>query len=105
MRARLKLLELRLRQALPRPVRQLYRVKRSVTVAARVPAALPPALLDHCEMCATRVHMLDKLPKGGIVAELGTDKGAFSREILARVQPSELHLIDLTMDRLDHEIE
>jgi hypothetical protein len=43
----------------------------------------------------TRNDLLDLLPKNLIVAELGVFKGEFSEEILARMNPSKLHLVDL----------
>ncbi|GAB6052478.1 hypothetical protein JCM17960_12980 [Magnetospira thiophila] len=42
----------------------------------------------------SRVHLLDFLPKGGTVAEIGVAEGDFSQEILTRAQPERLHLID-----------
>ncbi|CCQ75651.1 class I SAM-dependent methyltransferase [Magnetospira sp. QH-2] len=42
----------------------------------------------------SRSHLLDYLPKGGSVAEIGVAKGAFSEKILQRTQPDRLHLID-----------
>lgn len=41
-----------------------------------------------------RRKMLDKLPKGGIGAEIGVWEGRFSHEILEVSQPRTLHLID-----------
>jgi predicted O-methyltransferase YrrM len=43
---------------------------------------------------------LDRLPKGGAIAEVGVDRGDFSLEILNRCQPSKLHLFDIDMTRL-----
>lgn len=42
-----------------------------------------------------RLMMLEDMPKNGIVAEIGVDKGDFSEEILKRTQPQKLHLIDV----------
>jgi hypothetical protein len=50
--------------------------------------------LRNCAVVPTRTDLLARLPKGGVVAELGVLHGAFSREILAIVQPDRLHLID-----------
>lgn len=57
-----------------------------------------PQLLDkhvrHCAVVPHRTTLLERLPKGGTVAEVGTLHGEFSREILRIVNPDELHLID-----------
>jgi predicted O-methyltransferase YrrM len=45
--------------------------------------------------------LLDELPHGGVVAELGTDKGDFARQIVARSRPRELHLIDIDYSQFD----
>ena len=42
-----------------------------------------------------------KLPRGGRVAEVGTDRGDFARHILATCAPDELHLLDLDFSFLD----
>lgn len=41
-----------------------------------------------------RARLLQSLPKGGRVAEVGVWEGAFSRKILDICEPVELHLID-----------
>lgn len=41
-----------------------------------------------------RGRLLESLPKGGIVAEIGVWEGDFSQRILEICNPSELHLID-----------
>lgn len=41
-----------------------------------------------------RREFLDLLPKGGVAAEVGVATGDFSKEIIARNLPGELHLID-----------
>jgi SAM-dependent methyltransferase len=38
--------------------------------------------------------MVSALPKGGVVAEIGTETGRFAARILALAQPLQLHLID-----------
>ncbi len=42
-----------------------------------------------------RLKLLDALPKGGIVAEVGVQRGDFAAEILARCAPRVLVLIDV----------
>src|SRR5688572_10847027 len=41
-----------------------------------------------------RVQLLSLLPEGGVVAELGVNKGGFATKILRHVKPAKLHLID-----------
>jgi predicted O-methyltransferase YrrM len=50
--------------------------------------------LKHCVVVPHRLALLQRLPIGGVVAEVGTLHGEFSREILQTVRPRELHLID-----------
>jgi hypothetical protein len=50
--------------------------------------------LRHCMVVPDRTVLLEHLPSGGIVAEVGTLHGAFAREILRIASPRELHLID-----------
>ena len=50
--------------------------------------------LRHCTILPDRTAILERLPKGGIVAEVGTLHGAFAREILPIMRPRELHVID-----------
>ncbi len=90
----LKQMEMRLRPRAPRFLRALYRAGRGMSGAVLSPD-VPQHLLDGCVMVSTRYDMLDRLPKGGRVAELGTWKGDFARHIMARNAPSELHLIDI----------
>lgn len=89
-----KQLEMRLRPRAPRFLRALYRAGRGMAPMAMSPD-VPQALLDGCVLVSTRYDMLDRLPKGGRVAELGTYKGDFARHIMARNAPAELHLIDI----------
>lgn len=49
---------------------------------------------QNCRVLPTRMHLLDYLPKGGVVAEIGVAFGEFSKEILKRNKPRKLHLVD-----------
>jgi len=46
----------------------------------------------------TRQDLLSLLPKNGIVAEIGVDKGDFSRMIMNTCSPKKLHLVDIWGD-------
>jgi len=50
--------------------------------------------LRTCIVVPDRKTLLERLPKGGVVAEVGTLHGEFARQILRIVEPEELHLID-----------
>ncbi len=81
-------------QAIIRHARPLIR-KEKEEVEKRLPKIeLQAPHVAHCEVLPNRVAMLQKLPKGGIAAELGVDTGAFSSLILAHNQPAKLHLVD-----------
>lgn len=49
---------------------------------------------DNLRVLKNRESLLNELPKNGIVAELGVDKGGFSQMILEINHPQKLHLID-----------
>lgn len=62
--------------------------------------AIPQVELEARHIANLRVVIdrdafLQALPKGGIVAEAGVDRGGFSQRILAITQPQKLHLIDM----------
>jgi hypothetical protein len=74
--------------------RWLKKVRRQQLLAVAAPQ-LQDAHLCNCRVIADRHSLLEQLPKGAIVAEVGVAYGDFSQEILTRTQPRELHLIDL----------
>lgn len=48
-----------------------------------------------CVVLPDRLEMLNRLPKRGVIAELGVAFGDFSKEILQRCDPARLYLIDM----------
>ena len=56
---------------------------------------LAPHHVESCRLVVSREALLDGVPKGGRAAELGVAFGDFSSEILNRIRPDELHLIDM----------
>ncbi|WP_183828494.1 class I SAM-dependent methyltransferase [Rhizobium sp. BK377] len=61
---------------------------------------------EEAKLLPDRGKLLDKLPKGGIVAELGVAEGEFSEQILARNLPAQLYLVDpWNMDRYSEGLE
>ncbi|WP_417525609.1 class I SAM-dependent methyltransferase [Marinovum sp.] len=61
---------------------------------------LPASKLEGCEVLANRYALLDKVAQGGVMAEIGVDRGDFSLEILTRCKPERLHLFDIDISRL-----
>jgi hypothetical protein len=66
-----------------------------------VPRWLTQDKVRNCKVFAYREAMIEHLPKGGVVAEIGTDKGHFAKLIHEVVQPKELHIFDLTFERME----
>jgi hypothetical protein len=54
-----------------------------------------------CRVFANRHAAIESLPKGGIVAEVGTQTGHFANHIFTVAQPKKLHLFDLSMEWFD----
>ena len=58
-------------------------------------AEIRPELIANTVTLANRDALIDQMPKGGIVAELGVMHGDFAARILARNSPGHLHLVDI----------
>lgn len=63
-------------------------------------AETPKVILEahhvmNSKMLPSRRGLLEMLPKGGVIAELGVNEGDFSAQILEVCQPRELHLVDI----------
>ncbi|RYB02198.1 class I SAM-dependent methyltransferase [Lichenibacterium ramalinae] len=64
------------------------------------PLSPPDAAMASARLFATRSAALHALPRGGAIAELGTQAGRYARQILDVCQPEALHLFDLEFDTL-----
>lgn len=100
MRPALKRLEMALRARVPERLRRAYRVARAAAAEAPISKPLPAYLVENCRMCASRYELLSLLPKAGVVAELGTWRGAFAGDILKRATPQRLHLVDIDFSQV-----
>lgn len=54
--------------------------------------------VKNCKLVEDRSQLLIEIPDNGICAELGINKGDFSREILVSVRPKVLHLVDINSE-------
>ena len=97
----LKKAEMVLRKLAPAPLRRLYRLIRAAGGGSTPSCELPPELFTGGRLTASRYHLLGEMPKGGVVAELGTWRGDFAREILSRTQPERLHVVDVDFSAFD----
>ena len=62
---------------------------------------LDQELIQKCLFCETRRSILDFLPPNAVVAELGTDRGIFAKQIIERTSPSKLYLCDINFSMFD----
>lgn len=56
------------------------------------------------QLHATREAMLDALPRGGRVMEIGTWAGDFARRLLDILSPTRLDIVDISFDRLRDDV-
>src|SRR6476661_113895 len=59
--------------------------------------------IKNLKVLVTRNNLLRALPQGGVVAELGVDKGDFSENILTITTPRKFHLVDTWGTKRYHE--
>lgn len=83
------------RNAIVLQVRQHEARRREAAVNKQPKVHLAEKHMRNCTLLLDRGQLLTKLPRGGIVAELGVDHGDFSARILELTQPTRLHLVDL----------
>lgn len=92
-------IELLFRRLIPERIKTVGRLARLAFQAAPPHApTIPQAQLDGAVLLNDRAEMLHRLPKGGVVCELGTYRGDFARQILDVVAPDELHLVDVSFE-------
>lgn len=65
---------------------------------------LPAAKLADCRVLPSRYALLDLVPEGGVIAEIGVDRGDFSEQIVIRCKPAMLHLFDIDSSRVQNPV-
>lgn len=76
-----------------------YLLNKLIYIQNKIDLSIPKVDLEgkhivNTKLLTNRNKMLDFLPNGGIVAELGVNKGEFSCEIFKKCKPEVLHLVD-----------
>lgn len=61
---------------------------------------IPQQLLSSAKLYQNRFELLEDLPKNSVVAEVGTDTGAFAARIFETCQPQQLHVFELDITRI-----
>jgi hypothetical protein len=70
-------------------------VRPTQTASVGAPVPLREEDVRNCRLLANRVELLDRMPKGGVIAEVGVGFGDLSARMLATLAPREFHAIDL----------
>ena len=70
----------------------------SMVYPKHLEVALEQKHVQNCTVLASRLDLLDVLPKNAVVAELGVEHGLFSKEIIQRCTPIKLVLVDTWPD-------
>lgn len=73
-----------------------YRDERGL-VLPPIPPMLEDRHLENCRIVASRDKIIQRMPPGGHVAEVGVLAGDFSQVLLDECSPTKLHLIDLDL--------
>lgn len=51
--------------------------------------------LENCKIVSDKIVLLEKMPKHGVCAEIGTAHGGLTSKILEIMKPKKIHLVDL----------
>jgi SAM-dependent methyltransferase len=66
-----------------------------------IPRWLPQKYLANCILVSDRAELLRRLPRQAVVAEIGTQRGDFAKQILEICEPREFHVFDLSFRDFD----
>lgn len=72
-------------------------------VAKMIPPELPASFFTNSRVCSNRFEVLDYLPKGGVIAEVGVAYGNFSEVLLEKLKPEKFIAIDSFAFTADNE--
>jgi SAM-dependent methyltransferase len=95
---------IRVRRSQPEFVKKTGRAIRVLSEQHVLSPAIDDALLSDCRVLGNRYLLIDQLPKGGVVGEVGVDKGEFADHILRSARPSSMHLFDIDFSRTNRAV-
>lgn len=86
-------------------IRRKFSRKLQEVQKAKIPyldrtSELPQELIDNCKLVQNRLELLRLLPKKAVVAEVGTDRGDFAKQILQICSPTQLHIFEIDTSRI-----
>ena len=70
------------------------KIKRRAEVDSMPKLSIERKNIQNGSILSNRKHLLEVLPKNGIIAELGVDNGYFTEQIIKISNPKKLYLID-----------
>lgn len=70
------------------------KIKRQAEIDSMPKHAIKKKNILNGSILANREHLLEVLPKNGIIAEIGVDNGFFTEQIINIAKPKKLYLID-----------
>lgn len=70
------------------------KIKRQAEVDSMPKLSIERKNIQNGSILSNRKHLLEVLPKNGIIAELGVDNGYFTEQIIKISNPKKLYLID-----------
>ncbi len=77
------------------PIQVLTRWYRTRLERGQPYITLLPERMSQTQLLPTREDLIEVLPHGGVIAEVGVDMGDFSQKILDISRPNQFHLVDL----------
>ncbi|MBU2582177.1 MAG: class I SAM-dependent methyltransferase [Alphaproteobacteria bacterium] len=101
MKQTFKRLEMIARGLVPGKLKSAVRIARSAVITQPLSKEMSAELVDGAEIVASRGVLIERMKKGAIAAELGTYRGDFTRQMLARAEPEKLHVIDVDYTKFD----
>lgn len=89
----------------PKPILRGYKLWKIMKVPAYRSPDLPDAIFEDCRVVSKRDKLLELLPSGGKVAEIGVEYGRFSKKIIGINKPSEYYGFDIDFSKIDPSVQ